>query len=57
MMLKYLKNQVVEYIQLDNNLLEEPALDYIISFKKYNSSIKRIDMRGNFINRNQNSVI
>lgn len=48
-LLKAIKDLQVEYLFLNNNSLRDTALDYIISFKKYNSVMKCVYMNNNAI--------
>lgn len=50
-LLKAIKDLSVEYLFLNNNSLKDTALDYIISFKKYNSSMKCVYMNHNSISK------
>ena len=43
-LLKSIKKLKVEYLYLSNNNLDETSLDYLISFRKYNKSLKTVFM-------------
>ena len=38
----------VEYIFMNNNELRDTALDYFISFRKYNKKLKAVYISGNY---------
>lgn len=50
-LLKSIKDMGVEYLFLNNNGLKETALDYVISFRKYNSTMKCVYLGNNSISK------
>ena len=55
-LLKSIKDLNVEYLFLNNNGLKETALDYIISFRKYNASMKCVYLAGNSISKSSSKT-
>lgn len=49
LLLKQLKKQKIEKLDLRNNSLKEPSLDYLISFSKYNKHLKEVKLQNNQI--------
>ena len=49
--LRSIKELSIEYIYLTENALKDTALDYLISFKKYNSCLKAVYMANNSFNK------
>lgn len=46
-LLKNLANIQITILDLETNFLTKVAIDYIISFTKYNSNIKKIFLKNN----------
>lgn len=55
-LLKNIKENVVEYLFLNQNKLKDSALDYLISFRKYNTKLKAVYMSNNPINQTSHKV-
>ena len=55
-LLKNIKDNVVEYLFVNQNKLKDSALDYLISFKKYNTKLKAVYMSNNPINQTSHKV-
>jgi hypothetical protein len=55
-LLKNIKENQVEFIFLNENNLKETAIDYLISFRKYNQYLKAVYMEKNHININESIV-
>lgn len=49
--LKNIKELAVEYIFMTHNNLKDTALDYLISFRKYNGHLKAVYLAGNPLNK------
>lgn len=55
-LLKNIKENQVEFIFLNENKLKESAIDYLISFRKYNQFLKAVYMEKSLINTNNHIV-
>lgn len=55
-LLKNIKDGFVEYVFVNNNRLKDTALDYFISFRKYNNRLKAVYMSNNPVNRASNRL-
>lgn len=56
LLLKSIKELSVEYLFLNNNCLKETALDYFISFRKYNAALKCIYLNNNSITKSSSKA-
>ena len=50
-LLKNVKEGAIEYLFINNNQLKDTALDYLISFRKYNAKLKAVYMSNNPLNK------
>lgn len=55
-LLKNIKDNNVEYLFINQNKLKDSALDYLISFRKYNAKLKAVYMSNNPINQASHKV-